>query len=92
VLFDVFISYSSQDKPTADAACAALEAANIRCWIAPRDINPGRDYAESIIEAIESARVLRPDIFEQCQCLPANQARGRAGRKQGTADHAEPGT
>jgi hypothetical protein len=35
---NVFISYSSQDKPTADAACAALEAANIRCWIAPRDI------------------------------------------------------
>src|SRR3974390_2807733 len=57
VLFDVFVSYSSQDKPTADAACAALEAANIRCWIAPRDINPGRDYGESIINAIESARV-----------------------------------
>jgi hypothetical protein len=57
VPFDVFISYSSQDKPTADATCAALEAANIRCWIAPRDINPGRDYGESIIDAIENARV-----------------------------------
>jgi WD40 repeat protein len=57
VPFDVFISYSSQDKPTADAACAALEAADIRCWIAPRDISPGRDYGESIIDAIESARV-----------------------------------
>jgi WD40 repeat protein len=52
-----FISYSSQDKPTADAACAALESANIRCWIAPRDITLGRDYGESIIDAIESARV-----------------------------------
>jgi WD40 repeat protein len=55
--FDVFISYSSHDKLTADAACAALESANIRCWIAPRDISPGRDYGESIIDAIESARV-----------------------------------
>ncbi len=55
--FDVFISYSSRDKPTADAACAALESANIRCWIAPRDINPGRDYAESIIDAIEGGKV-----------------------------------
>lgn len=55
--FDVFISYSSHDKPTADAACAALESANIRCWIAPRDIDPGRDYGEAIIDAIESARV-----------------------------------
>ncbi len=34
--FDVFISYSSIDKTTADAACNALESAGIRCWIAPR--------------------------------------------------------
>jgi hypothetical protein len=39
--FDVFISYSHQDKPTADAACATLEAEGIRCWIAPRDVAPG---------------------------------------------------
>jgi TIR domain/WD domain, G-beta repeat len=57
VPFDVFISYSSFDKLTADAACAALECADIRCWIAPRDITPGRDYGESIIDAIESAKV-----------------------------------
>src|ERR1700683_3384018 len=57
VAFDVFISYSSDDKPIADAACAALESANIRCWIAPRDISPGRDYGESIIDAIEGAKI-----------------------------------
>jgi WD40 repeat protein len=57
VAFDVFISYSHNDKPTADAACAALESANIRCWIAPRDIDPGTDYGESIIGAIEGARI-----------------------------------
>lgn len=57
VPFDVFISYSSRDKLAADAACAALESASIRCWIAPRDINPGRDYGESIIDGIESVRV-----------------------------------
>ncbi len=56
--FDVFISYSHQDKPTADAACATLEAAGIRCWIAPRDIVPGTDYGEAIIDAIESAKIL----------------------------------
>jgi TIR domain len=32
---DVFISHSHADKPAADAACAALEARGIRCWIAP---------------------------------------------------------
>jgi flagellar basal body-associated protein FliL len=53
---DVFISYAIADKVTADAACAALEAEGIRCWIAPRDVLPGMDYAEAIIEAIEKAR------------------------------------
>jgi Tol biopolymer transport system component len=57
VAFDVFISFSTPDKPAADAACATLEAVGIRCWIAPRDILPGTDYAESIIDAIESAKI-----------------------------------
>ena len=55
---DVFISYSSKDKPTADAACALLEGAGVRCWIAPRDIMPGRDWGESIIDAIAASRVM----------------------------------
>lgn len=53
---DVFISYASHDKPTADAACAVLEQNGIRCWIAPRDIVPGADWGESIIDAINDAR------------------------------------
>jgi len=55
--FDAFISYSSADKPTADAACAVLEAAGIRCWVAPRDVSPGREYAAAIIDAIDRCRV-----------------------------------
>lgn len=55
---DVFISYASRDKPTADAACAILESNGVRCWIAPRDILPGRDWGEAIINAIEGARVM----------------------------------
>ena len=55
---DVFISYSSLDKPVADAVCAGLESAKIRCWIAPRDVRPGLDYASEIINAIKSCRVL----------------------------------
>jgi TIR domain len=53
---DVFISYSSRDKTTADATCAVLEAAGIRCWIAPRDITPGAEWGEAIIDAIAQAR------------------------------------
>ncbi len=56
--YDVFVSYSSKDKPTADAVCAVLESRGIRCWVAPRDILPGRDWGGSIIEAIKGARVM----------------------------------
>lgn len=56
--FDVFISYASKDKIVADAVCARLEAAGIRCWIAPRDIVPGTSYGEAIIDAIHGAKVM----------------------------------
>ncbi len=56
--FDVFISYASKDKTVADAVCARLEAAGIRCWIAPRDIVAGTSYGEAIIDAIHAAKVM----------------------------------
>lgn len=49
----VFVSHSSQDKAVADQVCKALEDAGIGCWIAPRDILPGADWAEGIMDAIE---------------------------------------
>lgn len=55
--YDVFISYSSKDKPTGDATCSVLESKGIRCWIAPRDITPGVDWGEAIIDGINSTKV-----------------------------------
>jgi len=55
---DVFISYSSKDKPIADAICARLEAAGIRCWIAPRDIAAGEDWPAAIAQAISQGQAL----------------------------------
>jgi TolB-like protein/Tfp pilus assembly protein PilF len=54
----VFISYASQDAAIADKVCAALEAAGMLCWIAPRDVHAGRSYAAAIVEAINSCRML----------------------------------
>ena len=54
---DVFICHSSKDKKIADAICAKLEQSKIRCWIAPRDVVPGSDFAESIVEAIHTTKV-----------------------------------
>jgi hypothetical protein len=56
--FDVFISHPHQDKAIADAVCAQLEADGIRCWIAPRDIPPGAEWAGAIVEAIDRCRVM----------------------------------
>jgi hypothetical protein len=54
---DVFISHSSKDKVMADAICAGLEARGIRCWIAPRDVQPGQNYAGQLYKAIEKCKV-----------------------------------
>jgi TIR domain len=56
--YDVFISHSRKDKRVADAVCAALENAKIRCWIAPRDVQPGRSFAGEITRAIQNSKVL----------------------------------
>ena len=62
---DVFICHSSQDKSVADAACAALERADIACWIAPRNPVAGIPYGRQIIDAIERARALLLIFSEQ---------------------------
>lgn len=55
---DVFISYSHQDKATADAVCAGLEAAAVRCWMAPRDLEPGAEWPEGIVSALRCCRAM----------------------------------
>jgi len=55
---DVFISYATEDKIIADAVCAGLEKAGIRCWIAPRDILTSENYDDAIIRAINSSKVM----------------------------------
>ena len=52
---DVFLSYSSKDKSVADTIVASLEQNDIRCWYAPRDIQPSQEWggviAKSILES-----------------------------------------
>lgn len=55
---DIFVSYSANDKPVADAIVARLEQAGIRCWVAPRDIVPGQVWGGAIVRAIETARLM----------------------------------
>lgn len=54
---DVFISHSSKDHVIAEHICALLESRGVSCWMAPRDIKPGEEWAKAINDAITSASV-----------------------------------
>ena len=54
---DIFISYASNDMAAAEAIVAALEASNLPCFMAPRDIPAGMDRAAAIIDAIFETRL-----------------------------------
>jgi hypothetical protein len=61
----VFISYASDkikstisDRQVADQICTALESQGIGCWIAPRDILPGDDWMDAIIDAVDHTKII----------------------------------
>src|ERR1700693_5591328 len=55
---DVFVSYASQDVAVANSVVEHLERQGIKCWIAPRDVKPGAQYADAIVRAINEAKTL----------------------------------
>lgn len=54
----IFISHSSKDAAGAKEVCGLLESNGHGCFLAPRDIRAGREYAQEIIEGIDRADVL----------------------------------
>ena len=52
----VFISHSSKDIEIGDEVCRFLEGSGISCWIAPRDVTPGKNYGAAIVDAIDECR------------------------------------
>ncbi len=53
-----FISYATADRKQALAICKAVEARGVGCWISTRDVAPGENYQEAIVEAIRKARAV----------------------------------
>jgi len=53
-----FISHASADAGIAGAFVSALEENGLACWIAPRDVTPGNEYAVEILEAIDKADIV----------------------------------
>ena len=54
----VFLSYASQDAVTANTVCQFLESHDVLCWLAPRDVKPGAQYADAIVRAINEAKAV----------------------------------
>ncbi len=55
---EVFISYSRNDKRVADAVCSTLESHGVSCWIAPRNVPKGMEWAAVLPSAIKAASVM----------------------------------
>ena len=53
-----FISHSSHDHNIAQKICAIFEKNGIACWMAPRDIRPGKDWDAEILRGLNESSVL----------------------------------
>src|SRR6185312_11369963 len=55
--FAAFISYATKaDKAAAFAIADHLETLGHTCWIAPRNVRPGKQYAGEIVRGITTSR------------------------------------
>jgi hypothetical protein len=51
----LFICFSSKDEAVARQVVDFLESQGMACWISSRDVRPGHNYQEAIVEALERA-------------------------------------
>jgi tetratricopeptide (TPR) repeat protein len=54
----VFISYATTDRADALKVCKAIERHGIQCWISMRDVPPGANYQEAIVQSLRTARAV----------------------------------
>ena len=54
----VFISYATADRAAALKVCKAIERRGTRCWISTRDVPPGANYQEAIVQSLRTARAV----------------------------------
>jgi len=62
----LFVSHVSEDRAEAMEIVAALERRNIRCWIAPRDVQPGHPFDDEISAAIDGCRAMLLVFSDHC--------------------------
>lgn len=66
----VFISHSSSDAKEAEALCSYLEKKGKKCFIAPRDIRSGHEYAEELLDGMDNSYVVILMLSEKSNTSP----------------------
>lgn len=56
--YDVFISYSHEDKVVANAIYEYLQSKNIRCFIDSHDLQKGKNWSKLLPSAIRNSRLM----------------------------------
>jgi WD40 repeat protein len=64
--FFIFVCHVSEDRDAALAVVDELERRGVGCWIAPRDVRPGRPFDDEIADAIDQCRALLLIFSDRC--------------------------
>src|SRR5215470_5178234 len=64
--FFLFVSHVTEDRAAASQVVEELERRGVRCWIAPRNVQPGKPFDDDIADAIESCRAMLLIFSSQC--------------------------
>src|SRR3954454_1825339 len=64
--FFLFVSHVTEDRAAASQIVEELERRGVRCWIAPRNVQPGKPFDDDIADAIESCRAMLLIFSSQC--------------------------
>lgn len=66
----VFLSHSSNEEKLASDVCSCIEANGHSCFLAPRDIRSGYEYAEEIINGIDNCDIMLLLLSESANNSP----------------------
>uniref|UniRef100_UPI004056A201 DUF6273 domain-containing protein n=1 Tax=Acetatifactor sp. TaxID=1872090 RepID=UPI004056A201 len=66
----VFISHSSKNAEVANKICEYIEERGKKCFIAPRDIQSGKEYAEEILDGIDDSETMILIMSEKANHSP----------------------
>jgi tetratricopeptide (TPR) repeat protein len=62
----LFVSHVSEDRSAATEIVGELERRGVRCWMAPRDVRPGKPFDDEIADAIDASRAMLLIFSERC--------------------------